>query len=48
MVEPISKTIEVLKASQEGFETMRIYPEGTYVESPVLADLQLDVNSVFV
>ena len=47
LVEPISKTIEVLKASQEGFETMRIYPEGTYVESPVLADLQLDVNSVF-
>lgn len=47
MVEPISKTIEVLKASQEGFETVRVYPEGTAVESPVLSELQLDVNSVF-
>ncbi len=48
LVEPISKTVEVLKASQEGFETVRVYPEGTHVESPVLPDLRLDVNNVFV
>lgn len=47
LVESISKTIEILKASQKGFETVRVFPEGTAVESPVLTELQLDVISVF-
>jgi len=47
IVEPISRSIEVLRASREGFETVRVYADGTNLESPVLPNLRLDVTSVF-
>ncbi len=47
LVDPVSRTIEVLQASRQGFDTVRVYPEGTTVASPLLAGLQLEVDRVF-
>ena len=47
MVDPQSRTIEVLKAGQTEFESVRVYPEGTTATSPVLDGLQVSVGAVF-
>lgn len=47
LVDLVSRTIEVLRASREGFETIRIYSEGMSLESPLLPGLQIDVASIF-
>ena len=45
--DPEARTIEVLKASEAGFETVRVYPEGMSVVSPLLEDMRIDVARVF-
>jgi Uma2 family endonuclease len=47
IVDPESRSIEVLRAGESGLETDRVYPEGTVVTSPVLEGLRLDVSGIF-
>ncbi len=47
IVDPVDRTIEVLRAGQTEFETIRVYTQGTYVESPSIPGLKLDVEGVF-
>ena len=47
IVDPQSTTIEVLKAGDQGLETVRAYPEDTNVTSPLIQDLRIAVNEVF-
>ena len=47
MVDPQARTIEVLKAGQTEFESVRVYPEGTTATSPVLENLAVSVDAVF-
>jgi Uma2 family endonuclease len=47
IVDPQARTIEVLKAGDEGFETVRVYPEGTRAASPLLKGLRVNVSSIF-
>ncbi len=48
IVDPLARAIEVLKAGQTEFETVRVYPEGTHALSPILPGLRVDVSEVFV
>lgn len=48
IVDPQTRSIEVMKAGQTEFETQRVYPEGTAATSPLLADLRMDVIRIFV
>lgn len=47
MVDPQARTIEVLKAGQTEFESVRVYPGGTTATSPVLEGLRVSVDAVF-
>jgi len=47
IVDPQSRTLEVLKASQTGFDSVRVYPEGTSATSPLLEGIQVDVSAIF-
>ena len=47
LVDPVSRTIEVMKTGQTDFETVRVYPEGTNATSLALPGLQVDVGGVF-
>ena len=47
IVDPGTRTIEVLKAGALEFETVRVYSEGTTAGSPVLDGLQVEVSSIF-
>ena len=47
IVDPVARTVEVLRAGQAEFETQRVYTEGTHVESPTFPDLRLDTTRVF-
>ena len=44
IVDPEAKTVEVLKADNVGFESVRVHPEGTQATSPLLEDLTVDVS----
>lgn len=48
LVDPQARTVEVLKASETGFDTVRVYSEGLSATSPLLVGLDLDVSSLFV
>ena len=47
LVDPENRTVEVLRASEPEFETVRVYPVGTTTTSTVLEGLKLDVTRVF-
>ena len=47
IVDPQSKSIEVLQAGQTEFETVRVYSEGTIATSPLLEGVQVDVSGLF-
>ena len=44
IVDPEAKTVEVLKADNVGFESVRVHPEGTQATSPLLEGLTVDVS----
>ena len=46
IVDPESKSIEVLKAGQSDFETVRVYSEGATATSPILEGIQVDVTTI--
>lgn len=47
LVDPDGRTVEVLTLGQEGYETFRVFPEGTVVESPLLPGLRAEVGPLF-
>ncbi|MBM3934169.1 MAG: Uma2 family endonuclease [SAR202 cluster bacterium] len=47
IVDPQKRTLEVTTAGKKGLETVRIYPEGTKAESPLLPGLEVDLSAVF-
>ena len=47
IVDPESRTDEVLKAGESGLETVRVYPEGTVATSPILEGLRIEVSGMF-
>ncbi len=47
IVDPQTRSVEVMKAGQTEFETQRVYPEGTAATSPLLTELEVDVGRVF-
>ncbi len=47
IVDPQSRTIEVLQAGQSDFETVRVFPESTVATSPLLEGIEVDVARVF-
>ena len=48
IVDPETRTIEVLKAGQTDSETVRVFSEGTSAISPLLEGLTIDVTGLFV
>ena len=47
IVDPAERTIEVMRAGQTDFDTLRVYTEGTFAESPTFPGLLIDVSRVF-
>ena len=47
IVDPLARTIEVMRAGQTEFDTLRVYTEGTSAESPTFPGLLIDVSSIF-
>jgi Uma2 family endonuclease len=47
IIDPQDKTLEVLRASDTEFETVRVYPEGTTATSPILEGIQVEVEKLF-
>jgi len=47
LVDPDGRTVEVLTLGQEGYETFRVFPEGTAVESPLLPGFRAEVGPLF-
>lgn len=47
IVDPEARSIEVLRAGDTEFETVRVYSEGSAARSTVLEDLQVDVTRIF-
>ena len=47
MVDPQAKTIEVLTAGQDDFETVGVYAEGTSLASPTLEGLVIQLQGIF-
>ena len=47
IVDPAERTIEVMRAGQTEFDTLRVYTEGTFAESPTFPGLLIDVSSIF-
>ena len=47
IVDPQAKTIEVLTAGQDDFETVQVYAEDTSLASPVLEGFGVDVGTIF-
>lgn len=47
LVDPDGRTVEVLTLGQEGYETSRVFPEGTAVESLLLPGLRAEVTPLF-
>jgi len=47
LFDPQERTLEVLKAGNHEIETVRVYPEGTTVTSPILEGIQMEVDRLF-
>ena len=47
IVDPVEWTIEVMRAGQTEFDTLRVYTEGTFAESPTFPGLLIDVSRIF-
>ena len=47
IVDPEARTVEVMKAGEPDFETVRVYSEGAAATSPILEGLEIDVASLF-
>ena len=47
IVDPSDRTIEVMRAGQTEFDTLRVYTEGTFAESPTFPGLRIDVSRIF-
>ena len=47
IVDTAAKSIEVMGTGRAGFETVRVYPGGTTLRSPVLEGLELDIAGIF-
>ena len=47
LVDIQAKSIEVLKAGQDEFETVRVYTQGSVLVSPVLEGFGMEIQSVF-
>ena len=47
IVDPQTRNIEVLKAGDTEFETVRVYPDGTTATSPVIEGLVINVSEIF-
>ena len=47
LIDPETRTVEVLKADEPDFETVHVFPEGTAATSPVLQGLEVTVSSLF-
>ena len=47
IVDPVAGSIEVCIQSQAGLETYRVYSKGSKLNSPLLENLNLDLDSIF-
>ncbi len=47
LVDPDARSIEVLKATESGFDTVGVYPESTVAVSPLLEGLRIEVADIF-
>ena len=47
IVDPESRSLEVMRAGESGLETVRVYPEGTFATSPLLEGLRIEVSTIF-
>ncbi|MCS6902972.1 MAG: Uma2 family endonuclease [Candidatus Bipolaricaulota bacterium] len=47
IVDPDAKTVEVLKLSEAGLETVRVYPQGLEVQSVLWPQLKIPLNALF-
>ena len=47
IIDPQERTLEVLRAGNTEFETVRVYPEGATATSPVLEGIQVEVDRLF-
>ena len=47
IVDPLAKTVEVLKAGNTEFETVRGHPDCTTATSPVIEGLAVEVSQIF-
>jgi len=47
IVDPQTKTIEILTASETGFDTYRVFPIGTAASSPLMAELAMQTSAIF-
>lgn len=47
IVDPSARTIEVLALCESGFQTVRVYPEGTRLSSPLISGLSIDLDEIF-
>jgi Uma2 family endonuclease len=47
IIDPQEKNVEVLRAGDTEFETVRVYSEGTTVTSPVLEGIQVEIDRLF-
>jgi len=47
LIDPQERTLEVLKAGDTEFETVRVYPERTTAMSPTLEGIQVEVDRLF-
>ena len=47
IVDSQDKTLEILRAGNTSFETVRVYSEGTTAASPILDGIQVEVDRLF-
>lgn len=47
LVDPDGRAVEVLVLGQEGYQTFRVFPEGTTLESPLLPGWRAEVSPLF-
>lgn len=47
LVDPDGRAVEVLVLGQEGYQTFRVFPEGTVLESPLLPGWRAEVSLLF-
>lgn len=48
IIDPQTRTCEVLSAGDTSFETQRVYPEDTTATSPILGSIEVEVARLFV